>query len=446
MTKKKQPAIPEQVLTALPPALQMVLTEPTLPTDELAPVRDLRKLLPELRKQALWTMDHFDYKSAPRNVDQFAICVTPELNPFAGTGKCINPPCRTSATEQIARSIGLYADVSIVGDALTATLVNLSSRPTVKELFDLSIEISAIQRIAPLIGAGLFQFSGPHEGDSVCKGCLIEAFPNLDELSKTLAHDFPTTYRFDGELQALLVDLEDPFGQNVFATARLKPDELLKLSRGETSLDELFAKVYPDIVAAEVAEALLALRQAASFGGTCVSASPVAVTAARQLEGRPIPRNELLEWERGRTAVLPWLSALSMTQLVQLRQEAAKALPRFRSRMAKLLREHADTSTAELAMELRAEASEVEHELEMVSKKRMGLRNAMAGTGLAVTLYGMATGAINVVAGAGLTLLNLLASLHTPDQHSANARETIKTKPGYVLLKAKQILAHAKQE
>jgi hypothetical protein len=435
--------IPEKVLDTLPPVLRIALSQ-KLPSGHAAARQFLRKLVPELERQAEWTLANFRYESAQDDSDRLSICVSPELNPFIEDGKCGQWECRQLIAQQIGRTIGLYADRAIVSDPLTGTLAHHEGRWTNSQLDNLLEELAVAHSLEPLIAAGLFHFSEPTL--PVCRACARTQLPGLEEISATLAERFPVSYTFDPRAKSFHVDME-PLGRAAYQFVDLHNDELALLKSG-MSIDDLFkGVVYPKVIAGEVLDGLLAFQVAARSGSIAISASPITVIAARQIEGRQTPVTA--EWELDRTATLPWISNLTMTQIVRLRDEAATALPQFRARLAHLLSGEQSTDRAATMLDLRAEASSVENELSTVSRKRLGLHAAIAAAGIAVAAYGVATAgsAIGLTAGGGATaLLELLASIHTTGQHKAIDRETIKTKPGYILLKAKQILAHTKSK
>ncbi|MGZ3325191.1 MAG: hypothetical protein ACXU9C_29990, partial [Xanthobacteraceae bacterium] len=99
------------------------------------------------------------------------------------------------------------------------------------------------------------------------------------------------------------------------------------------------------------------------------------------------------------------------------------------------------SAARELVMELREQSHEVRAELQAAQKNSAKYwKTTYALLGLGLSAYGVATD--QVVAGVGglLPLINLLIS-HKSGHEKDISKLT--TKPGYVLVKAQDILAHA---
>ncbi len=100
-----------------------------------------------------------------------------------------------------------------------------------------------------------------------------------------------------------------------------------------------------------------------------------------------------------------------------------------------------EKSSQELIFELREQAEDVRAELKSTQKNSAKYWKATYGVlGLGLSAYGVATD--QVIAGVGglLPMLNLLIEHKTG--HESN-RDSVISKPGFVLLKAEDILSHA---
>src|SRR6266478_4177993 len=93
----------------LPPVIRILLSDETIidPTDSL---KALRRLIPELRKQATWTIDHFDYEKNAANIhgETFTALPAATANPFTRYGACNAIACRIAAAKTFCRTFGLY--------------------------------------------------------------------------------------------------------------------------------------------------------------------------------------------------------------------------------------------------------------------------------------------------------------------------------------------------
>ena len=166
--------------------------------------------------------------------------------------------------------------------------------------------------------------------------------------------------------------------------------------------------------------------------------------AARHFDiGRPAYR-DIQAWESARTTSLPWIPDLSMTQILRLRDEADTALPKFRERMTRLMgSEQAAPNPQTLVSELRDEAAEVENELRALNKPgKDRTRTAQGLVGLAISVYGYAAEALSP----GMALGGLMAlwqQIHKSHAEVEQQHAQIISKPGYVLVKAKELLRHS---
>jgi hypothetical protein len=149
-----------------------------------------------------------------------------------------------------------------------------------------------------------------------------------------------------------------------------------------------------------------------------MSSATLFTTARQQLrvlnafDRRAPALNRIAAWESTRSIQLPWIERLSVQDVLQLRREAATALPAFRaSFVQELVRSDGSVEAAAVAVDrLRSEAISVEQEL---SEARMSadslFRNTFGLLGMGLAIYGFASG--QALTGA-TGLLSVLGYLH----------------------------------
>ena len=146
-----------------------------------------------------------------------------------------------------------------------------------------------------------------------------------------------------------------------------------------------------------------------------------------------------------RAAQLPWVQGLSVSQTLELRQEASSALPALREFLARKLSTQGEATdqdaTADYVAELREQAGAVRSELAVATSKSPSLRrNATGILGLGISALSMGVqGPVEALA----NLLTTLGMIHAVPAPNAAHAQTLKAKPGYVLVAAQDILAHA---
>jgi hypothetical protein len=179
-----------------------------------------------------------------------------------------------------------------------------------------------------------------------------------------------------------------------------------------------------------------------------ISSATLFTTARQQLrvlnafDGRAPALSQIALWESARSIQLPWLEKLSVQDVLRLRQEAATALPAFRaSFVQELVRADGDVATAASAIDrIRAEALAVEQELSdaKIGKDRL-FRNTYGLLGMSLAIYGFASG--QALTGA-TGLLAVLGYLHQNNAKHKAAIPQASRRPGYALVKAKQLVEH----
>jgi len=101
----------------------------------------------------------------------------------------------------------------------------------------------------------------------------------------------------------------------------------------------------------------------------------------------------------------------------------------------------ADSKTEDLIAELREQAAEVKAELTTKQAKSARYWKTMYGVlGFGLSAYGIATDQLAAGVGGLLPIIQLLIEHKTNHE---SALEEIKNRPGYVLVKAQDILSHS---
>jgi hypothetical protein len=172
------------------------------------------------------------------------------------------------------------------------------------------------------------------------------------------------------------------------------------------------------------------------------SSSKLSAIGIEALEGKR--RADWREWETARRVELPWVSDLEVEELMELRESARDALPRFRERIFRELSGPSvseEAGTIRAAISLRAEVAELEAELKAAKPRGRSITVMGGAVGLGMIIGGLVLEEGYVVtAGSGLlAALNLFFHKHS---ESEAREELIKAKPAYVLLVAKDLIKH----
>lgn len=430
-------------LDALPPVIQLILREADTTDDPLDVVRRIPDLLSELRRQALWSLGEFDYAKVNAPDDgHLTVGLLDGLDPFSSKGKCANPDCRIESALQVGRSVGLYADQVLVPDLLSYDLAFTLEWPT-PALFDLITEVLVILTLRPLLEAGLFRFYSPIM--KRCNACHDALESKIDELTLSLFEEVGSQVGVEMRGKRMVVDTGDLMGTAMTFSRLLSRKEKQALKSG-TKIEVIGREAFKRQLEQHIAATLNTITITSNAGGTTFSDSRVGLMAARHFDGARPAYRDVQAWESARSTTLPWIPDLSMGQILRLREEADTALPRFRVRMARLMgSEQAAQNPQTLVSELREEAAEVETELRALNKpSKDRTRTAQGLVGLAISVYGYAAEALS----AGMALGGLMAlwqQLHKSHSEVEQQHAQIVSKPGYVLVKAKELLRHSGQ-
>lgn len=432
----------ESGLDRLPPVFQLLLREWDDLTDgrDIADSQDvvkkLKKLVPELERQAEWTIDEFEnyYDWTAEPDSQFRIALVEGLDPLSPHAKCADIACRGNAVVQIARSVGLYADRALVYDSLTDRIF-FTDEWDIKALMSLLKDCAILHALRPLLEAGFFELVNPFT--AMCSECHSATQDRAKELSDQMYRELKSELSVTVENNELRVDT-DLLGTPIVYRGALSNNDLKSIDGG--GLDEVVARKWGPNLSMHIDATLGMLRTASMAHAVTFSNSRAGMMAAREVDGRRPAYNDVASWEARRSANLPWIGDLTMHQIVQLREEADSALPRFRERMSRLmLADDTGNQIGDIVAELNEEAMQVEQELQALRfPQRTRVQKALAA--LTIVVYGCAADSVGPGATAGLAAL--LHHLHRSHSQDAQEYEGIISRPGYVLAKAKELSGH----
>ncbi len=395
--------------------------------------RRVRSILPDLREQS----SAFDLANVSRTEDKarrlsFDVHLHGALDVLSGQG-CVHFQCRVAAAERLARSVGLVADRVWLTDHLSTQFITMG-RATNDALDRAMADALVLLHLLPLIEAGIVRFRSPWI--ATCTSCSAEFERQVESTTRALMtayrREFKVERRADGGFFARTGKCFEPsLVHHSYATAVARPPSAAEFAESTIS--------------AEVRSTLWNAREASFTGGSIFTNSRLGLAGLLHQDGRLPPRRSMLLFDNEREFYLPWVSELTPQQVLQLREEASLALPAFRERVARALARRDDdettTSTADVITELREQAAEVHAELVAKQSKSARYWKTTYGLlGLALSAYGVATDQVLPGVAGILPILNLLISHKTG--HEADVAK-LTARPGYVLVKAQEILAHA---
>ena len=421
-------------LPNVPPALLLLLKELASSESWEDNRRRVKSMLGELRDQS----EAFEQKQILRASDakgslRFEVHLHGEMDLLSGRG-CRDVGCRIATAERISRSFGLIADRVWLTDFLTERFVDFGE-PTNSKLDEVLVDVLVLSKLLPLILSGVIRFRSPWI--PACSSCL-EYFDNqVEKTTEELAYVFKSEFRIE----------KRPDGGFIAHTGKCQDPTMMQHSLSN-NLDHLpsaesYAKHW---IQEELRSALWRAREASMTGGAVVSNSRVGLAGLLQQDGRMVDMNTLLLMDKERAFSVPWVSELNASQIVELRQEASSALPLFREALTRAMSVPdsdaiASSDSTSLIADLREQAAEVRAELE--GKRAHSARywkTTYGILGLGLSAYGVAADQVLPGVGGLLPIIHLII-----DHKSGHEAEVSKLtrKPGIVLVKAQDILAHS---
>lgn len=434
----------------LPPSLELLLKELDLGAEVSDQIARLRGgLLRELRDQAEWTLEHWEGyadRRSPRR-DQALVAPGDALNPIVSDFKCYKRECMTRFASGFARYVALYTDGAVVPDYLTRALSSGDERRVASVIRAWAPQLVDL---LPLVRAGCLRFARPiHDSetpDGKAHRLLHEAVRELIDHNKGSFH---LTYFPHGRRPE--VHIRNPKvldgAETIIRSLPLDESQLRRLARianlGDREITlpksavNLFARNLTQDMNSQLHGLLIQMHTAAATHATLLVGAP-AETFVLDRQGSMQRTQRSLRLDRMHTVRLPWIDELSVTEAVQLRDEAGVALERLRGRVAAASKSDDPRQLADLVAELNDEAAEVSSELKAL---RSGLPKVAdwgyASLGIGLILYGVTQSSLVAAAAGFATVAGKLR-----DEARARREGTTRqlARPGYALLKARQLL------
>lgn len=421
-------------LPSVPPALLLMLQEFSPGRDWHDVRKRIRASLRDMKDQSLAFESQNVARTEPASPLRFEVHPHGALDLLSGSG-CVDLSCRIVAAERLARSLGLIADRVWLTDHLSTEVMTLG-RATNESLDRLMHHAMALAPLLPLMKAGIIRFRSPWI--ATCAACSEEFDFQVEAATQAVLRSFARQVK---------VERKDSGGYFVRTGDFFEPPVMLHSLANNTASTPPSSRQYGEyLVAREVRQILWAAREATFTNGAVFSNSRAALAGMLQCDGR-LPRNrgELRAFEDSRAFDMPWVSELNPTQVLQLREEASDAIPLLREMLGRAVTynegQAADGTAAELIATLREQAAEVKAELSVKQSKSARYWKVAYGVlGLGISAYGVATDQVLPGVGGLLPILQLLIG-HKTGHESDVAK--LKTRPGYVLVRAQDILAHA---
>lgn len=424
-----------------PPVVSLLLEEPP-PAGDLADIkRWFRRLSPELRRQARWTESYFEYPQLAVSPTSMVAAPSGGLDPFRSAVTCSNPACRLKSAREFARTIGLYAEHSVVVDEFSAKLT-VMPKFSEDQVIRFAVDVAVLYELRPLLDAGIVSFRTPF--GSFCEEHFDEFMSSAREVADQVLDDLHIKPKARVVRDGILVDFEPLYGYPLVLVKELSPTAQVELGsrkRREALIRRIFRKEAESVVK----DTLLNLNEASQLNATLLSASRVSMLAMRKLDDFPYAPADRELWESSRSLELPWVTNLSVAQVVELRELAAEALPKLREQLGGVLRgdETSSESVAKRIQHLREEAADVRAELVSLRRRHeTTFRNVAGILGVTIALYGFSGGFVPPSA-ALASLMTLFGLLHASEHKQFADVQRVKSKPGYVLVQAKRLLSHA---
>jgi hypothetical protein len=382
----------------VPPAIQLLLNEDLGKLSDLATFRRrVRRLLPELRRQSRWTLQHFRYLEHSQVGSSLVASAAGHLDPLGGVGLCGAPECRVIAAHNMAQTLGLYADIVALADSLSIEFAD-ARKLADQHVFWLATQVLVLRVLQPLLEAGVVRFwSG---GLALCE-----------------AHFSELTGIVDTRLEALIAELGDDVG------AEIRGDTLV-VSTG---------KLY-DLPIYKYVQITKGIRERIESGA---SVHEVARDVYRHDATLAI-RETLFQMHFAGQMSAPLFSTSRGPKRAHRYRHSGRGCE------VRYFRRRGDPNAVRKVIDqLRLEASQLEADLSALDVGRgERFRNLIGGLGLTVSVYGFASGLVSGAVAAG-GLLTLLQYIHSSTRKDKQEVAKAQASPAFVLVKAKELLEHA---
>ncbi|MFC4160404.1 hypothetical protein [Chitinimonas lacunae] len=420
-------------LNDIPPAIPLIV-DALKASESLTDARkNIKALIPELKQQS-----EFYYTSTIKTQNKsygFEIYLDSALDPFSPTG-CQAGPCRILQAKNISRSMGLIGDRVWLTDFFTESFLDLGRVTNVK-LEKIIGDGLVLTELYPLISAGIIKFQRPFIVS--CKGCLNVFENTIDNIVENLLDEYE---------EEISISHQENGECHIDTGSFFTPTIIINAKAGSVPISATKREITQAVIHRAVRETAWMARNAGIGEGTIFSNSKIGLAGLRLQDGKSFSRKSLAVLDNQNGFDIPWVSNLNPEQILQLRQEACKALPQFREIFIKnsdieLYKDTDGTNRArkEFIYELREQAAEVKAELESAQKHSTKYWKTTFGLiGLGAVAYGAATNQLGISFTGLLAMINLLTTHKSGHEKSI---DELTRKPGYVLIKAQDILAHA---
>jgi hypothetical protein len=343
------------------------------------------------------------------------------------------------SARQIARLIALYADVAYIPDTFS-TAFEFHQQWTIKDSRWLLQQLALLFEVVPLINAGILKFYG--NTYAVCRTCKKELAKQLQDAAWKVVEEHYRTISVTREGRSrLLVDPTDVDETALIHRHVLTKTESRRLRADPVNgMQTIGLRAYSKALAEESSSILMASRVNESAGGITLTGSRANALMVQQLDSSLPEVGELQKWEASRATKLPWIRDLTLDQLLQLREEAAKALPRFRARMATAFGNcnvSGEDKVTAVINELREEALTVEQEIKALRLPgESRFRTLLGSVTVAAAVFGAT---LDPTTSAAVGLISALSNIHSANRADNHRRDTLTSRPGFVLLRSSDL-------
>lgn len=421
-------------LNRIPPAIFLLITEVALKSPSPYDARaNLKRLLPELKVQSRFYQEQsISHAPPPGLPTDLRIFADGALNLFDERIGCAYLTCRIEAAKRFVRSLGLLGDTVWITDYLTEQFVDGGELDDI-QLQKILEDMLVLAELFPLILAGVIKFRSPWK--PVCGGCLPIFEKRVNIITDQLIAEYSSEFTVQPTENGLSFSTGSLYSPQLILCVR--PAKWLGAYR--TPLPQ---EVIRRVLYTAVRSALWSSSEASAGNGVVFSNSKLGMTALARQEGWVRDHREVRVFDERRNVNLPWVSELNAEQILQLREEASRALPALRELMSRHLSfsEVNGANEADIVGELREQAVEVRNELDVTRKHAARYwKVAYATLGLGISAYGLGSGQVEASLGGLLPILQLLIQHETTTEHQLSK---VRHRPGYVLLKASELLQH----
>lgn len=392
----------------------------------------MKEIIPVLQDQSIeFSLNRLKIKDERKNND-FKIYADGGLDILDSRANCVSLECRLEISNRLGKSLGLIADEFYVTDYINYSLC-MTDKFNGNDLCALFDNFLIVYNLMPLVVSGVIKFR--EATDPVCKSCLNIFEKKVDEIT----NDVYLSFRKDFTLE--------PMGDRKFAIHTkniFDPPVVLwvekKHKKWRKKID--WEDQYYYIIRSAIRQSLWTGGVAARGGGSVFTNSNAGVSAVMCQEGRFSNDRVQNIFDQKRELVILWVNDLDISQIIELREEAGRAFPLFREKISSHLSGGGDNGNpVEIIKELKYESRQVVNELDLILKKSVSFwKKPFSIMSLGVAAVSIAVDQPLGAAAGLLPLLQLLGD-HRLGRHAEE--QSVKSKPGYVLVKAEEILRHS---